>query len=508
MKMMVIVWLGMLIAAPSTGQGGVRQFSNTFNASIVTARWQGALRGIGNWAAHSHLEGAARYRLLRSIDSARPNPDELAVLSPLVQALMENQTEPADFERIPIGTEQEKSLLEKLDLATARASQRTDAALESGSLFSQDLDHDAAVSSARQLQLLRDSGLYPQAQVSIDKVRARISTVLGELVSASIDRRMEADDKGAPAMIGESRTIADARQFVGRYAPLDCPVLITGETGVGKEILARRLHHYGGERAKNNFEAINVAAIPGELLESTLFGARAHSFTGAARVDAVGVFERNKGGTVFLDEIGDMSMLMQTKLLRFLQDGSIQPVGGTARILADSPRIIAATHRDLRAMISEEHPRFREDLYYRLNIIPFHLAALRDRPEDIIPLAQFFIQFYQASISMNLRSILSKEAAAALVAYRWPGNVRELESSIRRAIAQARGFGVIQKIHLGIDGASQELVFPIIEAMSATAVHDAVGVAIPSDWHAPRTNGHSHEHVAGIATGTPPPVQT
>ncbi len=203
-----------------------------------------------------------------------------------------------------------------------------------------------------------------------------------------------------------------------------------------------------------------------------LFGYRANAYTGANRVDTPGIFERNKGGTVFLDEIGDMAPLMQTKLLRFMQDGSIQPVGGVAKAMAEPPRIITATHQDLRAMTLEARPRFRQDLFYRLSVAPFHISALRERPEDILPLAQYFLSFYQKSVAASLRSILSRESLEALLAHRWPGNVRELESAIRRAIAQANGTGVIRKAQLGLPevavgvdniGHAGALTFPPIE---------------------------------------------
>jgi DNA-binding NtrC family response regulator len=209
-------------------------------------------------------------------------------------------------------------------------------------------------------------------------------------------------------------------------ADSDTTVLITGETGTGKEIVARAIHRHGA-RARAPFIAVNCAAIPTELLESQLFGHARGAFTGAV-ADRRGAFQDADHGTLFLDEIGDMDLAMQAKLLRVLQDRLVHPVGG--KPVAVDVRIVAATHRDLPRAVAEG--KFREDLYYRLGVVPIALPALRDRPADIVPLAEHFLALAGGA------KRLSPDAAAALLAHPWPGNVRELRNAMERAAALVR----------------------------------------------------------------------
>jgi two-component system nitrogen regulation response regulator GlnG len=204
--------------------------------------------------------------------------------------------------------------------------------------------------------------------------------------------------------------------------------MVNGESGAGKELVARALHDYGRRRA-GPFVAINMAAIPRELIESELFGHERGAFTGATNRH-VGRFEQANGGTLFLDEIGDMPPEAQTRLLRVLQEGEFTTVGGRQPIRANA-RIVAATHRDLRALIRAG--QFREDLFYRLNVVPIRLPPLRERPDDIPVLAQHFLNKAQSE-GLPAKTIDSG-AMAMLSAYRWPGNVRELENLIRRLAA-------------------------------------------------------------------------
>jgi two-component system response regulator AtoC len=203
-------------------------------------------------------------------------------------------------------------------------------------------------------------------------------------------------------------------------------VLITGESGTGKEVIARTLHFHGARREKS-FVPINCTAIPEGLLESELFGHVRGAFTGAHTTKR-GLFEKANGGTLFLDEIGDMGLALQGKLLRVLQDREIRPVGGTQSVKVDV-RIVAATNKDLAAEI--ESGRFREDLFYRLNVIPVHIPPLRERPEDIPALVEAFLRRH----SEDRRRFVSAEAMAALQAQPWRGNARELENVIERALA-------------------------------------------------------------------------
>jgi two-component system response regulator PilR (NtrC family) len=209
-------------------------------------------------------------------------------------------------------------------------------------------------------------------------------------------------------------------------------VLVTGESGTGKELVARALHFHSLRR-ENPFVALNCGALPETLLESELFGHMRGSFTGAEATKK-GLVEVAEGGTIFLDEIGEMTPMMQVKLLRVLQERRFRRVGGTDEIAADI-RVVAATNQDLPKLVSEG--RFREDLYYRINVIPIQLPALRERREDIPLIAQHFLEKYREQMGKPLAAI-SGEAMSLLERYHWPGNIRELENVIERAVALER----------------------------------------------------------------------
>lgn len=238
-------------------------------------------------------------------------------------------------------------------------------------------------------------------------------------------------------IIGKSAGMRTVFDLVERVAPSTANVLIQGESGTGKEVVARAIHNLG-PRAKAPFVAINCTAIPETLLESELFGHAKGSFTGATG-QKKGLFEEANGGTLFLDEIGDMSPALQAKLLRVLQERKIRPVGANNFIDVDV-RIIAATHKDLKAGIKEN--TFREDLFYRLSVIPVQIPPLRERPEDIPLLADHFLHKYAAANAFSgvprIRGF-SKDALAKLLKYRWQGNVRELENLVERAVVLAPG---------------------------------------------------------------------
>lgn len=226
-------------------------------------------------------------------------------------------------------------------------------------------------------------------------------------------------------IIGRSPAMQEIYRIIARLTGTDLTVLIAGESGTGKELVAQALHEFG-KRRNGPFVAVNMAAIPRELIESELFGHEKGAFTGA-HVRRVGRFEQANGGTLFLDEIGDMPLEAQTRLLRVLQQGEFLPVGGTHPIRTNL-RIVAASHRDLRRMVSQG--LFREDLFYRLNVVPIRLPPLRERVDDIPALTQHFFA-KGAGDGLAIKS-LTPEAMIRLKAYPWPGNVRELENLVRR----------------------------------------------------------------------------
>lgn len=232
-------------------------------------------------------------------------------------------------------------------------------------------------------------------------------------------------------IIGSSIAMQEVFKMIGKVSRSDAPVLITGESGSGKEVVANAIHKYS-RRGNREYMAINCAAIPGNLLESELFGHEKGAFTGSTG-QRIGRFEECDGGTLFLDEIGDMPMPVQSKILRMLQQGEFSRLGGNKTLHADV-RILAATNKDLETEV--ERGNFREDLFYRLNVVRVHIPPLRHRREDVRPLAEFFLKDVSAKKGgPALR--LSEDAIALLESYNWPGNVRELENTIQRACVLA-----------------------------------------------------------------------
>jgi DNA-binding NtrC family response regulator len=242
-----------------------------------------------------------------------------------------------------------------------------------------------------------------------------------------------------PELIGQSPPMTALRDLLALVADSDASVLLTGETGTGKEVAARAIHR-GGKRADSPFVALNCAALPEALLESELFGHAKGAFTDAKNAHR-GLFQQAEGGTLFLDEIGALPLALQPKLLRALQERRIRPVGAEAEIAVDV-RIVAATHSDLQSAVEEGH--FREDLYFRVNVVSIELPPLRARGNDVLLLAQHFIGEFAARAQKRVVG-LSQPAAQLLLDYAWPGNVRELQNGIESAITLTR------YDHLGAD---------------------------------------------------------
>ena len=244
---------------------------------------------------------------------------------------------------------------------------------------------------------------------------------------------------GSTEVVFKSRAIMSVLQTAARSAGSDTTVLITGESGTGKELIARMIHRTG-RRSDRPFVTVNISALSESLVESELFGHRKGSFTGATE-DRVGRFEEADKGTIFIDEVGDITPALQVKLLRTIQFGEVQRIGENAQRKLDV-RIIAATNRNLDAMVKER--AFRADLYYRLNVIPIHVPALRQRREDIPVLVDSFIARFNTKHGTSIDGI-SREAMDALMRYDFPGNVRELENLVERAVVLARGQTLLRR---------------------------------------------------------------
>ncbi len=291
------------------------------------------------------------------------------------------------------------------------------------------------------------------------------------------------EDEESLPLIGRSPAMQEIYRVLARLMGTDLTVMISGESGTGKELVARALHDYG-KRRSGPFVAINMAAIPRELIESELFGHEKGSFTGAV-ARGIGRFEQAQGGTLFLDEIGDMPPEAQTRLLRVLQQGEYTSVGGRTPMRADV-RIVAATHRDLRQLIRQG--LFREDLFYRLNVVPIRLPPLRERSEDIPALVRHFFTL-AASEGLPLKSV-DNPAMERLRAYRWPGNVRELENLVRRLAA------LYSQEVIGLDAIEAELAEPALPER-ADEPSDGEGLAGAAERHL-------REYFAAHKGGLPP----
>ncbi len=290
-------------------------------------------------------------------------------------------------------------------------------------------------------------------------------------VNAAMSGLAAQEHEGAPSegedmpLIGRSGAMQEVYRTIARVISNDLSILVLGESGTGKELVAEAIHNLG-HRRERPFVAINMGAIPRELIEAELFGYEKGAFTGATARTA-GKFEQAQGGTLFLDEIGDMPLEAQTRLLRVLQSGEVTTVGGNRAIRVDV-RIIAATNQDLAALIVDG--RFREDLYYRLNVVPIMLPALRDRADDVPLLARHFLE--QAAQDGLPRKALSEDAAALLRLYNWPGNVRELKNLMQRLTVLAR------ETIIGPDLLRQELADDRLAEPRTTACEDSLRDAV------------------------------
>jgi len=308
-------------------------------------------------------------------------------------------------------------------------------------------------------------------------------------------RRALKEDVRYGLLIGKSPRMQRVIELMEKVIPTQVSVLVNGETGTGKELVARAIHQ-NGPRKDKNFIAVNCGALPENLLESELFGYKKGAFTGANE-DRVGLFEAADQGTIFLDEVGEMPAALQVKLLRVLQDSQIRRVGDTVSRKVDI-RLIAATNRDLKTEV--EAGRFRQDLFYRLNVVPVELPPLRERGEDILLLAQHFLDL-QAKQQEKATRGMAPEARELLLRYPWPGNVRELENAMARAVALADENAVLEPHLFGLGATvarrwdGQHTLRETLDAVEAETVREALRQCDSNVSRAARALGVSRQHL-------------
>ncbi|MBI2197352.1 MAG: sigma-54-dependent Fis family transcriptional regulator [Candidatus Rokubacteria bacterium] len=321
---------------------------------------------------------------------------------------------------------------------------------------------------------------YLSKPINLDELLHRIERVRERqrLLGENLELRAALEERHrVEGIIGDSGRMQEVLSLVRRVAPSDATVLIRGESGTGKELIARAIHH-ASPRAGGPLVAVNCAALPEGLLESELFGHEKGAFTGAA-ASRKGRFELADGGSIFLDEIGDLPLHLQVKLLRVLQERQFERVGGT-RTIPVNVRVLAATHRNLEALVREG--RFRDDLYYRINVVTLLLPPLRERREDLPPLIEHFLTRFAGKNGKTIRG-LTREARDALLRYDYPGNVRELENLIERAVVLTRD-EVIGKSDLplsldeqGPEGEAPAGLVAAVEGLERRMIRDALSRA-------------------------------
>jgi two-component system nitrogen regulation response regulator NtrX len=324
---------------------------------------------------------------------------------------------------------------------------------------------------------------FIEKPLSSERVLLTVRNALNASRLEQENRRLRGAEDARYNIVGQSPALMQVLDAIGRAAPTNATVLILGESGVGKELVARAIHR-NSLRARERFVQVNCAAIPEELIESELFGHEKGSFTGATDKQ-IGKFELADRGTIFLDEVGDMSQKTQAKVLRVLQEGEVERIG-SQRTLKVDVRVIAATNKNLEAAIADS--TFREDLYFRLSVIPVHVPPLRDRPEDIPALVKHFADLFAADGGRTRR--FTPEALTMLQQHRWRGNIRELKNTVERILIMARGDAV--------DGPDVRQFLRVDGTTGALMPAAAVVPALPAPAQA--ADG------GGAAPGTLPPV--
>jgi transcriptional regulator with GAF, ATPase, and Fis domain len=442
-----------------------------------------------------HEDGKLHFEIARSRDEATLPPDEFQISWGIAEEAAHRRETVWVPDAVGSSLFQDRKSVRELSLRTVVALPILTAGRVLGVLYvdSHSIAHEFTPEDIAILE-----GFAAQVAVALENARLheelKDSKNRLEMENLNLRRALKEESRYG-LLVGRSPKMLRVIELMEKVIPTQVSILIQGETGTGKELIARAIH-LNGPRREKNFMAVNCGALPESLLESELFGYRKGAFTGASE-DRIGLFEAADGGTLFLDEVGEMPAALQVKLLRVLQDSQIRRVGDTVSRRVDF-RLIAATNRDLKTEV--EAGRFRQDLFYRLNVVPISLPPLRERGEDVLLLAQHFLELFMKQQTKAVRG-LSGESRELLLRHPWPGNVRELENAMARAVALADEGGAIEPLLFGLgapvtrrwDG--QHTLRETLDAVEAETIREALRQCESNVSRAARALGVSRQHL-------------
>ena len=442
-----------------------------------------------------HEDGKLHFEIARSRDEATLPPDEFQISWGIAEEAAHRRETVWVPDAVGSSLFQDRKSVRELSLRTVVALPILTAGRVLGVLYvdSHSIAHEFTPEDIAILE-----GFAAQVAVALENARLheelKDSKNRLEMENLNLRRALKEESRYG-LLVGRSPKMLRVIELMEKVIPTQVSILIQGETGTGKELIARAIH-LNGPRREKNFMAVNCGALPESLLESELFGYRKGAFTGASE-DRIGLFEAADGGTLFLDEVGEMPATLQVKLLRVLQDSQIRRVGDTVSRRVDF-RLIAATNRDLKTEV--EAGRFRQDIFYRLNVVPISLPPLRERGEDVLLLAQHFLELFMKQQTKTVRG-LSAESRELLLRHPWPGNVRELENAMARAVALADEGGAIEPLLFGLgapvtrrwDG--QHTLRETLDAVEAETIREALRQCESNVSRAARALGVSRQHL-------------
>jgi len=442
-----------------------------------------------------HEDGKLHFEIARSRDEATLPPDEFQISWGIAEEAAHRRETVWVPDAVGSSLFQDRKSVRELSLRTVVALPILTSGRVLGVLYvdSHSIAHEFTPEDIAILE-----GFAAQVAVALENARQheelKDSKNRLEMENLNLRRALKEESRYG-LLVGRSPKMLRVIELMEKVIPTQVSILIQGETGTGKELIARAIH-LNGPRREKNFMAVNCGALPESLLESELFGYRKGAFTGASE-DRIGLFEAADGGTLFLDEVGEMPATLQVKLLRVLQDSQIRRVGDTVSRRVDF-RLIAATNRDLKTEV--EAGRFRQDLFYRLNVVPIALPPLRERGEDTLLLAQHFLELFMKQQTKTVRG-LSAESRELLLRHPWPGNVRELENAMARAVALADEGGAIEPLLFGLgapvtrrwDG--QHTLRETLDAVEAETIREALRQCESNVSRAARALGVSRQHL-------------